>query len=571
MKKLSVLMLSLVMTFGAMAQNFTFQKGEKTFEQKAIEYAKQKRSGVHTQTPKTNPAVAITINDIQAGTVNATFTPAENVTKYYFCGTETGMIEELVEFYEMFGLSMTVAEYITYVAQDSSNVEMTVDVEGFTPNTASSIYVAALLNDGTYEVITSDFTTLSLGGSGDATLTINVYDVAQTSAFISITPNDQSAHYGLVLTTQEELDEIGFTTDSLIAYFNGTEYQKYYYELNEEMPGLDPSTEYLVYAMAFNADGVASELYEVSFTTTYYGGEGLAEVAMTATNPTANSFDISFVPNDQTNYYYYLIADQSFYTDLGLETTADIAAWAQANQQKNYGELAGTVGDLVMGTEYICYAIPFNANNELGTVAQTTITTLSLGGTGVAEVEIVVENVETTTFDVAFTMNEETAYYYYLIAEETILEEYGLTTQDAILDYFAQYGEATYENLGGTISDCVNGDLMKVYTFPYNGNNELGTVNLVELVMGEGVVGLNDVMTSVEANLYPNPANSHINVSSLSIIDRVQITNVLGQIVMTKEIGANGANINIESLEAGNYFVTIYTNQGVATKKLLVK
>ena len=559
------------MTFGAMAQNFTFQKGEKTFEQKAIEYAKQKRSGVHTQTPKTNPAVAITINDIQAGTVNATFTPAENVVKYYFLGTETGMIEDLVEFYEMFGLSMTVAEYITYTAQDSSNVEMTVDVEGFTPNTASSIYVAALLNDGTYEVITSDFTTLSLGGSGEATLTINVYDVAQTSAFISIIPNDQSAHYGLVLTTQAELDEIGYTTDSLIAYFNGTEYQKYYYELDEEMPGLDPSTEYLVYAMAFNADGVASELYEVSFTTTYYGGEGLAEVAMTATNPTANSFDISFVPNDQTNYYYYLIADQSFYTDLGLETTSDIAAWAQANQQKNYGELEGTVGDLAMGTEYICYAIPFNANNELGTVAQTTITTLTLGGTGVAEVEIIVGEVAETSFEVAFEMNEETAYYYYLIAEESVLEQYGLTTQDAILDYFAQNGEASYEDLGGAINDCVEGTIMKVYTFPYNANNQLGTVNLVDILMGEGVVGLNDVMTNVEANLYPNPANQYFNVSSLSIIDRVQITNVLGQVVMTKEIGANGANINIESLEAGNYFVTIYTNEGVATKKLLVK
>ena len=559
------------MTFGAMAQNFTFQKGEKTFEQKAIEYAKQKRSGVHTQTPKTNPAVAITINDIQAGTVNATFTPAENVVKYYFLGTETGMIEDLVEFYEMFGLSMTVAEYITYTAQDSSNVEMTVDVEGFTPNTASSIYVAALLNDNTYEVITSDFTTLSLGGSGEATLTINVYDVAQTSAFISITPNDQSAHYGLVLTTQAELDGMGYTADSLIAYFNGTEYQKYYYELDEEMPGLDPSTEYLVYAMAFNADGVASELYEVSFTTTYYGGEGLAEVAMTATNPTANSFDISFVPNDQTNYYYYLIADQSFYTDLGLETTSDIAAWAQANQQKNYGELEGTVGDLAMGTEYICYAIPFNANNELGTVAQTTITTLTLGGTGVAEVEIIVGEVAETSFEVAFEMNEETAYYYYLIAEESVLEQYGLTTQDAILDYFAQNGEASYEDLGGAINDCVEGTIMKVYTFPYNANNQLGTVNLVDILMGEGVVGLNDVMTNVEANLYPNPANQYFNVSSLSIIDRVQITNVLGQVVMTKEIGANGANINIESLEAGNYFVTIYTNEGVATKKLLVK
>lgn len=564
-------MLSLVMTFGAMAQNFTFQKGEKTFEQQAIEYAKKNNKGVHKYTPKTNPAVAITINDIQAASVNATFTPAENVAKYYFCGTETGMIEELVEFYEMFGLSMTVAEYITYVAQDSSNVEMTVDVEGFTPNTASSIYVAALLNDGTYEVITSDFTTLSLGGSGDATLTINVYDVAQTSAFISITPNDQSAHYGLVLTTQEELDEIGFTTDSLIAYFNGTGYQKYYYELDEEMPGLDPSTEYLVYAMAFNADGVASELYEVSFTTTYYGGFGLAEVAMTATNPTATSFDISFVPNDQTNYYYYLIADQSFYTDLGLETTADVVAWAQINSQKNYGELEGTVGDLMMGTEYICYAIPFNANNELGTVAQTTITTLSLGGTGVAEVEIIVGEVAETSFEVAFEMNEETAYYYYLIAEETILEQYGLTTQDAILDYFAQNGEASYEDLGGAINDCVEGTIMKVFTFPYNGNNTLGTVNTVDILMGEGVVGLNDVMTNVEANLYPNPANQYFNVSSLSIIDRVQITNVLGQIVMTKEIGANGANINIESLEAGNYFVTIYTKQGVATKKLLVK
>lgn len=564
-------MLSLVMTFGAMAQNFTFQKGEKTFEQKAIEYAKQKRSGVHTQTPKTNPAVAITLNDIQASTVNATFTPSENVVKYYFCGTETGMIEDLVAFYEMFGLSMTVAEYVTYVAQDSSSVEMTADVEGFTPNTASSIYVAALLNDGTYEVVTSDFTTAAIGGSGDAALAINIYDVAETSAFIQITPNDQVGYYGLVLTTQAELDGIGFTDDSLIAYFNGTEYTRYYFELDEEMPGLDPSTEYLVYAMAFNADGVASELYEYSFTTLAYGGEGVAEVAMTVTNPTATSFDISFVPNDQTNYYYYIIADQSFFNELSLSTQEDVVAWAEANQQKNYGELAGTVGDLVMGTEYICYAIPYNANNELGTIAQTTITTLTLGGTGVAEVEIVVENVEATTFDVTFTMNEETAYYYYLIAEESILEEYGLTTQDAILDYFAQYGEASYEDLGGTISDCVNGDLMKVYTFAYNGNNELGTVNLVELVMGEGVLGLNDVMTSVEANLYPNPANDFINVSSLSIIDRVQITNVLGQVVMTKEIGANGANINIESLEAGNYFVTIYTNQGVATKKLLVK
>ena len=571
MKKLSVLMLSLVMTFGAMAQNFTFQKGEKTFEQKAIEYAKQKKSGVHHQTPKTNPAVAITLNDIQASTVNATFTPSENVVKYYFCGTETGMIEDLVEFYEMFGLSMTVAEYITYVAQDSATAELTVDVVDFTPNTASSIYVAALLNDGTYEVVTSDFTTLSLGGSGDAALAINIYDVAETSAFIQITPNDQVGYYGLVLTTQAELDGIGFTDDSLIAYFNGTEYTRYYFELDEEMPGLDPSTEYLVYAMAFNADGVASELYEYSFTTLAYGGEGVAEVAMTATNPTANSFDISFVPNDQTNYYYYLIADQSFYTELGLETTADIAAWAQANQQKNYGELAGTVGDLVMGTEYICYAIPYNANNELGTIAQTTITTLTLGGTGVAEVEIEVANVAETDFEVYFTMNEETAYYYYLIAEESVLEQYGLTTQDAILDYFAQNGEASYEDLGGTIADCVEGTIMKVFTFPYNANNTLGTVNTVDVLMGEGVVGLNDVMTNVEANLYPNPANQYFNVSSLSIIDRVQITNVLGQVVMTKEIGANGANINIESLEAGNYFVTIYTNQGVATKKLLVK
>ncbi len=559
------------MTFGAMAQNFSLIKGEKTFEQKAIEYAQKTKSGVHNHTPKTNPAVTITLNDIQAATVNATFTPAENVTKYYFCGTETGMIEDLVEFYEMFGLSMTVAEYITYVAQDSSNVEMTVDVEGFTPNTASSIYVAALLNDGTYEVVTSDFTTASIGGSGDAALTINVYDIAETSAFISITPNDQSAYYGLILTTQAELDGMGFNNDSIMAYFNGNEYQKYYFELDEEMPGLDPSTTYLVYAIAFNVDGVASELYEIPFTTLSYGGEGLAEVAMTATNPTANSFDISFVPNDQTNYYYYVIADQTFYNDLNLSTSDDVVAWAQANQVKNFGELGGTVSDLDMGTEYICYAIPFNANNELGTVSSTTITTLSLGGTGVAEVEIVVENVEATTFDVTFTMNEETAYYYYLIAEESILEQYGLTTQEAILEYFAQNGEKSYENLGGTISDCANGSLMKVYTFAYNGNNELGTVNLVDIIMGEGVVGLNDVMTNVDVNIYPNPANKFINVSSLSIIDRVQITNVLGQVVMVKEIGANGANINIENLKSGNYFVTIYSNEGVATKKLLVK
>lgn len=558
------------MTFGAMAQNFTFNKGEKTFEQKAIEYAKKNNKGVHQQTPKTNPNVAITVNDIQALSVNATFTPTADVVKYYFVGTETGMIEELVEFYAAFGLEMTVAEYITYTAQDSATAELTTDVINLIPNTASSIYVAALLTDGTYEVVTSDFTTGMLGGPGAAALTITVDSIEQLSAFVEIVPNDQVSHYGLVLTTQSELDDLGFTDDSLVAYFNGDQYQYYYETLEQSIPQLEPSTEYLICAMAFNINGEASELYKVPFTTTSFGGEGVAEVTMTTSNPTATSFDISFVPNDQTNYYYYVIADQDFYTSEGLSTTEDVVEWA-STQQKNYGELAGTVSDLLMGTEYICYVIPYNANNELGTVAQTTISTLTLGGTGVAEVEIAVENVTATAFDVQFTMNEETAYYYYLIAENGILEEYGLTSQDAILDYFAQYGEAVYENIGGTISDCVAGDLMKVYTFAYNGNNELGTVNLVEVVMGEGVVGLDDVMTNQNFDIYPNPANNFINVSSLSIIDRVQITNVLGQVVMTKEIGANGANINIEQLEAGNYFVTIYTNNQVVTKKLLVK
>ncbi len=73
----------------------------------------------------------------------------------------------------------------------------------------------------------------------------------------------------------------------------------------------------------------------------------------------------------------------------------------------------------------------------------------------------------------------------------------------------------------------------------------------------------------VTLNMYPNPANDVLNISSQSTINTVEIFNVLGQKVITMQVEDKSAEINVSNLNAGIYLIKYEINNSTSTKKFV--
>lgn len=75
--------------------------------------------------------------------------------------------------------------------------------------------------------------------------------------------------------------------------------------------------------------------------------------------------------------------------------------------------------------------------------------------------------------------------------------------------------------------------------------------------------GINGMM------VYPNPTDDVLNITVESM-ERITITNTLGQVVYDKEVSSDSEIINMSQYEAGVYMVRITTETGVAVKRITV-
>ena len=86
--------------------------------------------------------------------------------------------------------------------------------------------------------------------------------------------------------------------------------------------------------------------------------------------------------------------------------------------------------------------------------------------------------------------------------------------------------------------------------------------------IGADTAGL-DNESLVTFNMYPNPANDVLNISSQSTINKVEIFNVLGQKVITIQVDDLSAEINVSNLNAGIYLIKYEINNSTSTKKFV--
>ena len=77
----------------------------------------------------------------------------------------------------------------------------------------------------------------------------------------------------------------------------------------------------------------------------------------------------------------------------------------------------------------------------------------------------------------------------------------------------------------------------------------------------------------LEFNLYPNPSNSVINIEYLvsnKNATTIEITNTLGQTILSKNVKENKTQINVDDYVKGIYFVTIKSDDIMSTQKLII-
>lgn len=578
MKKFLGFALALVMTIGAFAQSqiaaHRLDVAKETKKEFKLNSRNLDPSKIEKLVPNETKAMSIDIDIVTIGalSVEATFTPNDEVAAYYYLVADPSIVAEYLALFEMFGMTATEAEVVMMLAENAdapaTGVQtLTLSGDFMTPGAENVVYAVGVAADESVALFQETFTAESLGGSGDAMVTIDIPadSVTAFSFYASITPNDQTAYYKYIVFEQSMLTEAQWNNDSILAYL-GTQ-SNVYAPISGTISDLEPNMTLVFYAIAYNADGVASDLISQTVTTSSLGGEGVAEVTVTVSDVTAFGAYISFVPNDQTAYYYYMIASDEELAAENITSDADVQAYLEAEDYKVYTALEGSLDGLAMGTTYKVYALAYNVNGEINSIAPAaTFTTLTAGGTGLAEVAVDIEVVDgVATYET--TMNDQTAYFYFAVyyGIEDYTDEEVLQILESNPDMIKFEDQSNYIDFA-----TAEADLYGIFIVPLNANEEVGTTVAIRFT-AEGVLGLQDVNIPT-LNVYPNPAKTQVTVTASSSIDRIEVTNILGQKVYENAtVGANQTTINVADLQNGAYFVRVYSENCVITRKLIVK
>ena len=123
---------------------------------------------------------------------------------------------------------------------------------------------------------------------------------------------------------------------------------------------------------------------------------------------------------------------------------------------------------------------------------------------------------------------------------------------------------ATNTNLYIAGSDNEGTFTFTVSSICANGESEQSEPCTVEVVSIEELAS--------QFNIYPNPAKDFVKLSVNSCqLSAVRVYNTLGMLVEEIEINSNETEINVSNYNPGIYFISIQTEKGSVTKKIVVE
>ncbi len=128
------------------------------------------------------------------------------------------------------------------------------------------------------------------------------------------------------------------------------------------------------------------------------------------------------------------------------------------------------------------------------------------------------------------------------------------------------------EHLVLYLHDLVTDDMIDFTANPSYTFTADGTEARFEIVFHSVTADIDNNIDNVTLNVYPNPTTNVINVNSQIAVSGYQISNVLGQEIISGNLSNNkNFKIDVNNLEKGTYLLTLYSNENVLTTKLIVK
>ncbi len=321
--------------------------------------------------------------------------------------------------------------------------------------------------------------TLQASDAKVASVTITADSTTASTAYLRFDMNDETAAYVIVLDQDGLIPLLmayGIVSDVnsavVMMYQSGYYDAIAYNDTTMTVTGYLPGFVNTIYALAFDANQDYA-VSQGSFTMATQGGTGTALVALSVTDVTSTTMNVATTMNDQTNIYYFAMAQSFYYADSSDEVVIrDLMAAGLAYAQ----DLSYMEEGLLPSTEYTYFVYPLNADGDGDTLTRYNVTTVGQGGEGTATVTVTIGNATNTTFDVSATMGDETNLYYLAYADSTWFA--GMTPEEIAVEFRSQLDPMLEDLATTTISDLTPGTTYGVYAFPYNNNNELGTPSI---------------------------------------------------------------------------------------------
>lgn len=149
---------------------------------------------------------------------------------------------------------------------------------------------------------------------------------------------------------------------------------------------------------------------------------------------------------------------------------------------------------------------------------------------------------------------------------------FSAATQTNTLATYTDYQSQTYEQKTHTFTPTTTGTYVIGfrYTAPAHAQTNFGAI-LLDNVVVTAAAGTNDFLAG-RLSIYPNPANNVINIANADniLINGAEIVDLNGRTVkVTKFNGVSEAQINISDLASGMYMMTVSSDQGTLTKKIV--
>lgn len=137
---------------------------------------------------------------------------------------------------------------------------------------------------------------------------------------------------------------------------------------------------------------------------------------------------------------------------------------------------------------------------------------------------------------------------------------------------FTAVGGEQYVTIGNFNSNVNTDTLFVGSNNPHPGAYKYAYYYIDDITLiDQSTVGVNELGNGNSFEVYPNPSNGLVTVTSRFDFEKIELLSVTGQILLSEKVIAKTRELNLTDLSEGIYFVRVVYPSGLSTVKKVVK